>query len=505
MLADDLGPRGAVTPRDQLDRIVALVRRALRYWWVAALVAVAGTALTVGAALLKVDRYESASVIMYQEVISAQLLLGSSLAGERSRGMALRFEEMTRARPLLEQVIEEHGLFSDLIQSEGMSAAIEEMRKRIGFRAGGGGTFTISYRGDTREQAQAVTASLADHLIAWERELQRKRASTTKEFLANQRDQVEKDLQQRERDLAAFLRDHPEFATETVANTAGAGVRAARESRRAGESDPTLRALERQRNRIRARLEAGTAPPSPREASNPAVVEAERALRAAERELDQARRDLERKQARFTDKHPDVVFAKSQVAAAERRVAQARADLAQARGAPAVAPASEEDVAKLREELDDIEKKIASYKRRARRERSEADADDAAREVDEIVLLETEHQRLRREVDELRERYQAIEAKAFTAEIAAASEAAVQGSHLAVIEPAYRPTRPVGVSRTKLVLAGMIAFSGIGAAVAFALALVDDRIVSKYDVERLDLLPVLVVVPPGDRRRRGEV
>lgn len=495
---------GAITPRDQLDRLLALVRRAMRRWWIAAIVGVVGTALTIVLALLRSNSYESASVIMYQEVISSRLLLGSGAAGERSRGMALRFREMTMARPLLEKVIVENGLHPKLIEAEGMGAAIEEVRKQVGFRSGGGGTFTVSYKASTREEAQAVTASIATNLIEWEKELQLKSTSTTKEFLERQRSMVETTLKEREHDLAAFLRAHPEFAVETATqNSAGAGVRAAAQStRRPSSSDPKLRALERQRDRIEARLEALRAPDSaPRQPSNrePTAEEraAENALRVAQRDLDTAKRNLENKRARFTDQHPDVVIAKTNLRAAEQRVSAAESELATARRGGAEVPAPSEDrpadIARLTAELADVTDKITSYRRSMKKDKPQDSETDEG--VDQIVLLEAEHQRLRREVNELRERYQAVEAKAFTAEMAAASEAASQGSQLAIIEPAYRPSRPVGASRSKLVLAGMVVFTGIGMMIAFGLALIDDRIVSKYDIERLDLVPVLAVVP----------
>lgn len=500
---------GAVTPRDQLDRLLALVRRAFRYWWVTGIVGVLGTALALAFALSRPRQYESSTVIMYQEVISARLLQGGDAAGGHSRNMAIRFREMIMARPLLQKVIEELDLYQDVIEDEGMTAAVEEMRLAIQFGTRGGGTFMISYRGSTPEEAQAVTAKIADLLITWEKELQLERASMTKDFLDQQSMIAEEELRTRERELAEFLAAHPEFAAEdAVGNTPGAGIRAAQSSSKSTPKDPTLRALERQRDRIEARLAAseGRPPPrpQPREPS-PELRRAEEDVRNARRELSEAEAELARQQSRYTERHPDVVAAKGRVATAKKRVDAAEAEAARLAADPLgeidTKPPSEDEKAALENELREINKQIAAYKRRAAGSKDEGDKVDEG--ANRVVLLETEFQRLRRGVDESRERAEAIESKAFTAEMVAASELATQGSQLSIVEPAHLPTRPAGVGRSVLVLLGMVAFGAIGVALALGLALVDDRIVSKYDVERLEILPVLAVVPKISKKKRS--
>ena len=516
---------GAHTPRDQLDRVLALVRRAIRYWWVAGLVCVVGTLLSTALALMRGHQYQSASVIMYQEVISARLLQGASAGGDQGRGMALRFREMAMARPLLEKVIVEQEMYDDLIEADGIGAAIDEMRLRVGFRAGGGGTFVVSFTGDSPDEAQAVAASMATHLIEWEKDLLIERSGKTKDFLDRQRDMVQANLEDREHDLAEFFSENPEFAMDTGAAATGAGVRAAQESGAKPTqriADPALRALERQRSRIKARLAAAAddgkspapAPAAVRREQTPEERQAESELRYIERELDTAQRNLESMQARFTDQHPDVASAKTQVrtieknvkaAEAKLRAATAQADKGATKSTAPPPPATKADIAALEEELQEVNRNMVAYRRR-QEQSSGSEPKKEDEEVDEgvnkIVLLETEHQRLRREVSELQERKQSVEAKAFTAEMVAASEVATQGAQLVVIEPAFRPSRPAGTPRSMFVIAGMVAFTALGITLSFGCALMDDRIVAKYDIERLELLPVLVVVPMPKKQRK---
>jgi uncharacterized protein involved in exopolysaccharide biosynthesis len=458
-------------------------------------VTVLGALISVAFAFTRPHAYMSQTVIMHREVIPQNLVQGGE-AGAAVRGMGIRFREMVLASPLLEKVITKFDLFPDVESSRGKSSAIDELRQQVTFRTSGHGTFAIEYKGSTPELAQEVCGYLAELLIEWETQIQLESVSVTKNFLEEERARVEGELKAREKTLAEFLAEHPEFAEETAnpagGTSAGASIRAHRGGRQSTSTrDPRLRALQRQRDRIRARLETE---PTPAPAARRASPEVER----ARRELSQAQRDLEDKQSRFTERHPDVVAAKRRVSQAERRLEEAE----RVAGVPVTAPASTpEERAALRQELQRLDREIAAQRRRARQgDRAAPKQEDTSNWV---VQLETEWTRLNREVEDLRERYQGIEGKAYTAEIVAASELARQGDQLTIIEPASLPTRPAGAPRSLLVMAGTFVFGCLGLMLALGLALVDDRITSRWDVERLEIVPVLVEVPKAGGGKRG--
>ncbi len=503
---------GSLTPRDQLDRILALLRRSLRYAWVAALIGAIGTALAIAFALSRPHKYESSTVILHRELIPTQLIQGNQGGGFGSRNIAQRFREMINAAPLLEKVISDNNLYPSLVADQGMVEAVAQMRLAIQFRAGGGGTFTITYRGSTPEEAQVVTAQIADLLIEWEQEIKLESVNTTKSFLEQERVRALEDVRDKERQLAEFLNKHPEFAlssTDVATGAAGAAVRAKATGGGARKtpsvSDGKLRALLRQRERIKARLEERPEPVKPTNTpESPELRTARADERAARTELSRAERRLEDARARFTEAHPDVTAAKRAVDLAKKRLTAATAEVAKVAGAPPPAPVqplTDTDRGALRAELASIDRDISARRRALR-----AGAPDETPEQDEkantVVALETEWAQMFRQVEEARDRYEAIESKAFTAEIAAASEAASQGSQLTIVDPAFLPTKPAGMGRSILVMAGMVVFGGIGCVVALGLAFVDDRIVGRYDVDKLGLVPVLGVIPKAKKKRK---
>lgn len=479
-----------LTPREQIERILDLVRRAARYGWLVVAITAVGGGLSVLLALSRPHQYESETVLFYRELISQSVLQGREVV-QSSNTLSARFKEMLLARSNLVQVVKKFNLFPDVVERDGEVAAADLLRMRISFRDKGAGTFRISYKGDTPDEAQKVTQFLGERLKQTDNELRREQAAVTKNFLEQEKKEADEELKQRERTMAEFLAKHPEFAQETPGGSAsGAGIRAAQQKKSSASSsaESGLSALERQRRRIQARLANPDAPipvaPAPTRTSEPAE------LKAARRDIEEAQRELQEKLGQFTDKHPDVVAARNRLASAQQALRRLEAGL----------PAVSEEVAQplpldrgaLQRELAKVEREIAAY-------RSRQGGAAKSQVADDVVNLETEWSRLERVVEEARERVSSLESRVFTADITASSEFA-EAAQLSVIDDAYLPHTPAGKPRKLLVIAGGLLFAGLGVALALGLALIDDRIYRRYDLQRLGVAPVLVVVP-GDRRR----
>jgi uncharacterized protein involved in exopolysaccharide biosynthesis len=480
-----------LTPREQIERILDLVRRAARYGWLVVAITAVGGGLSVLLALSRPHQYESETVLFYRELISQSVLQGREVV-QSSNTLSARFKEMLLARSNLIEVVKKFKLFPDVVEGDGEVAAADLLRMRVSFRDKGAGTFRISYKGDTPEEAQKVTQFLGERLRQADNELRQEQAQVTKNFLEQEKKEADEDLKQREREMAQFLTQHPEFAQETPGGSAsGAGIRAAqKKSSSSSSSDSGLGALERQRRRIQARL-ANPDAPIPAPAPSPSRTSEPSELKAARRDIEEAQRELSEKLGQFTDKHPDVVAARNRLASAQQALRRLEA------GLPAV---SEEvaaplpvDRSALQRELAKVEREIAAYRSR------QGGSTPKSTVADDVVNLETEWARVERVVEETRERVSSLESRVFTADITASSEFA-EAAQLSVIDEAYLPHTPAGKPRKLLVMAGGLLFAGLGVALALGLALIDDRIYRRYDLQRIGVAPVLVVVP-GDKRR----
>jgi uncharacterized protein involved in exopolysaccharide biosynthesis len=193
-----------------------------------------------------------------------------------------------------------------------------------------------------------------------------------------------------------------------------------------------------------------------------------------------------------------VIGSKNSVAEATRRLNRLKA--AEPKPASSVtkiaATASPSD---LRKELSRIEGEINRLQ--ASSASPNATKEPANSIASELVSLETEHARLLRRVSVGTQRLSSLEARVFTAEITASSEFA-EAAKLVIIEKAFLPARPAGKGRKIIAIAGTFVFVFIGCVLAIGLALIDDRVYRRADIDELGIAPVLIVIPKGSKNRR---
>jgi uncharacterized protein involved in exopolysaccharide biosynthesis len=484
-----------VTNLDRLDRLVDYFRKATRYWWLVGGILVLGGILATLFAQSRPRRYQTWSVVFFQERIQSTVLRGSPEVSSRNIGD--RYRELLASQSLLRQIIDDPKLnpYPELLAKEGPDAAVEALRLSTSFQSRGTSAFRITYIDEDPARAQAVATRLTDLLNSIDDELRNALAQRTVKFALDQKEAAVKELRTREKAFTEFLAKHPEFVQGTSQSTAGASI-LANQNRATGavSSNPRVASLERQRARVLARLNAkpGTpitfesAPSPERVAALAAVTEAERELSAAKRELDGA---LLRG---WTDLHPSVVKARESIKTLQARLLQAQGQVPN-EAAAVMPPTSPEDRDALQRELKNLEDQLVSARSADRNLPSSKQPDSADAR---IVELETQHTALRSAVDEQRGQLVIQSDAAFRAQNQADQQLAEQGGRLSVVDPAFRPTKPHGAGKSVFVLVGLVVFGAIGGALALGLALIDDRLYRRDDLDELGIT-VLAVVPPA--------
>lgn len=494
-----------MTPRDRLQRLVDLGSKTRRYWWLVVIFAIGGAALSVAFAMIRPKNYQSYAVLFYQERIRSALL--SNREEQVQRNIGDRYRELLLARGQLAQIVSDPKLdpFPDEDDPE---VAIDKLREKIKFESRGANAFRITYTDSDPERAKNVTDKLTKLLQDKDEFLRRDQARVTVEFANKQKDEAAVDLAKHETELAEFLAKHPEFAQETNQPAGqgqvvgeGAAIRGVSNAKTAKGSTENARlyALERQRQRIQARLDAPPdAPPIRLPApQTPEKIAAEGAVTEARAKLAAANRELENALDKYTDQHPTVLRAK-------QRVADAQSDLLKAQKAvppdveTTIAPATEADRSKLKQDLARLEQQIADEQKRGKDGAASASA-AADATTNWVVQLETDHARLRRTVTEDRERVEALSDSVFRAQMDANQKLADTGAVLSVVDPAFKPVKPSGPGKTIIVLAGLALFLALGAGLALFFAVIDDRVYRRTDLEELGIA-VLAVIPPAQAR-----
>ncbi len=473
-----LNPDTTSDPRQQLDRALAFARRVRHFAWVVPAALAVGAVLCGIFLLVRKPDYVSETVLLYTEAIRPADQQGQS--ANQPRNTAVRLKEMLLARPMLTRVLNEHGLYQDVLRKEGLVDAIDEFREDLSFRAPGGETYTLAYKAKEPEKAQKVTSRLAELLIAEDGRARRAQARLTRDFLAGEAKRTEKELKDAELELAKFMAEHPSIAMDSMllmgGPTSGAAIRASQggtpqreplaELRRAVGTWQTLGPATR-----------GGAAPAPAGGGAPVFDRAEKAR--AEAALAAAQADLAEKSQRFTEEHPDVRSAAAALARAQERL-KGLGSAAPALPAVAGAPAQPRRVF------------VPGRPAAATPEKKAPAAAD-------LVELETQWARLTRTVNETRQRHEQIEASFFKADIAASSESGGHAVQVQIIDPAYLPLKPQPPGRGLIaaIFLGVSLLLGLMAAVACAIF--DDRIYDSQDTD--PTLPILTEVPSATNRR----
>jgi hypothetical protein len=157
---------------------------------------------------------------------------------------------------------------------------------------------------------------------------------------------------------------------------------------------------------------------------------------------------------------------------------------------PAVQP---ETARELERQLRSVEEAI----------RAGARGDDAPNDAGQsIVSLETRWAALTRDVAAARERYQSTQRRLFNAIVMDTAQATGAGTQLIVAEEAYFPKRPIKRGPLRTRVGAALAVLMLGVLIALGLGFLDPRVTSVWDLERLGIAPIVLVVPQLPRKKR---
>ncbi|MGE5786408.1 MAG: GumC family protein [Myxococcales bacterium] len=507
-------PADSLTYREVVGRLLHLIKRTLLYWPVFVAFGTIAIAAFFVAPILVPPIYESSTVLLYREVISADTAIGSAAGpteSRRSRNSRLREAALSRAT--LTPIIAANGLYRDVVEKLGEIEAVERMRQDTRFIVAESDAITISYRGESPQQVVQVIKDLVASTTDQARTYSTEQSQSTVTFLEAQLASSTKELSKAEQSLAEFLSIHPEFALESAATQMGTAIRAgaAREQAASSKAGDPLAALNRQAARLQRRIQDASKPQPTTPVGPPMVDAPPPSVAEAERNLKRAQETLADRLSHYTDKHPDVVAARSQVRVAEQRLVAAR----EAARAPSLAlPATQAPTAiaspagdgasldKLKAELNQVQRMILTAKGALPEARKDTTVTDTAlNESSGIVELETEWSSLNREVFSARERNDQIQKQLFKASLLAKVRSS-GGGQIIVIDEAYVPRKPVtrGKKKTGAAGAGIVMFLGL--LTAFVLALTDDRLYNRHDVRVHGIGPIAHTVPLVTRRVR---
>ena len=456
---------GVDAVRDQLDRLIPVLRR-MRKHWVVGLLGFAVFSLVVAFfANSYVEQYVSSTVVFHQPAAQTESVTG----GREVRADPTLLRELLLRHSRLESLINEVGVHRGIVEQAGINVAVEEVRLRVRFDAVGQSTFRITYRGNSAEMAQKVTKWLAESLVEGDLERRKLAAANTKKFVDEELDRVAQELLAAEEELEVFVTKHPEFSKAAKE----------REQQRA-RTRPVARAPRRVVPKPGGGVMPKGADPDPR------LIEARS---TAIQELSNSTRELTALRAAYTEKHPDVRAAEARVAAAETKVKQTTAAIEnQARD-------------EAYDQVESAPPPTTSAKPRPRRRRAAPAPKKAPkpRPSSNLAALEVDFTRLQHAVENARDRQARLADEAHRADAATRSSIAGHDARVVILDEAFLPPMPIRTKKVFYQLGIPVAFLA-GLALLLLRAILDDRVYDADDLVQMGYQPLLAVVPSRDAR-----
>jgi len=455
---------------------------------------VVGGGLSLAFAMSRQHTYQSWTTLFYQEKIQSSVF-SQQREDVAQRNIGDRYRELLLARDQLINVVNDAKLnpYPDVGDPED---AVERLRQAVKFESRGANAFRISYTDQNPQRAMDVTRRLFEVLDSKDDQLRKEQAQFTVKFAQNQATEAQVELQKRETNLAGFLVAHPEFAQDP-STTTDLSHRAPKPAA-ATEKPASARvlALQRQRARLQARLDAPPDAPVVQlpAAPTPEKIAAEQAVQQAQSEVNAAQRELDEANQKYQPAHPSVIRAQEKLVAAQQKLRHAQSNVPPD-VVVEVKPATGDDRVKLARQIAELDAQIAQESG----SKTPTVAPITVDNTDKIVKLESDHAELRRLVNEARGRAEALGNALFRAQIDD-SQNAESGGRLTVVDQPFKPVRPTGAGKTIILLAGFVLFTLLGLALAVGMAVIDDRLYRSVDVVQLGL-PVLAVIPAAHVKR----
>jgi len=391
------------------------------------------------------------------------------------------------SRTRLEGVITQLNLYPEERKKLPMEKIIENIRMRINLEISsaqramakqGATAFTLSYEDESPQTAALVANTLASMFMEEHLKLREEQAVGTSEFLAEQLQQLETQLKEREAAIGAYKMSHmgelPEQREATLAVLARLQQQldAIQESIRRAQDRKILLQQQIATEKEFSRTRSGSGSP----------------LEAGVDSLEQLKENLAVLESRYKPNHPDILRTKKMIekwGKTEGKTGEKGEGQGAIEGNRVIANLQQQinavdmEVKNLQIESDRVKQKIYAYQGR----------------IENTPRREQELLDLQRNYDNLSASYQDLDAKKLEAERAENLERRQKGEQFRILDPARVPQMPSKPDIPRILAMVIIAALGGSVGLAFGREYIDKSFYRLDDIESFLNLPVLAGIP----------
>jgi polysaccharide chain length determinant protein (PEP-CTERM system associated) len=470
-----------------IQQITTLLRGMWKYrrWGMGVAWVVAAIASAV--VLFMPDRYEaSARVYVDTQTILRPLMTGLAVQPNIEQQVNMLSRTLI-SRPTVEKLIRMADLDLNAKTPAQQNALIDKVTKSLSIRsAGRDNLYTLSYQGDSPEQAMRVVQSLLTIFVESSLGDSRTDSASARRFIEEQIRAYETKLTDAESRLKEFRLRNIEMQSVDGLDMAG---RMAETSSRLSQARLELQEAESARASARRQLDRA------RLAQNSTVNRSSVSLTPElDARLDVQRRNLDLLVQRYTEEHPDVVQTRRMLRELEEQRTRELTDLQRVdftnpgervlETSPALVElsrihsAAEVQVASLRARVAEFESRV-----------------NLSREQSKLApQIEAELARLNRDYEVHRKNYEDLAARRESITMSGQLESTASLADFRVIDPPRANTAPVAPNRVLLLPMALLAALGAGLGVAFVMSQVRPVYFDAGALRQQTQLPLLGVV-----------
>ena len=446
---------------------LGIVRRRWLWMLIALAVGTAGTAVLYST---RTPSYQASATVIVSRQQIPEDFVRSTVSGLDSLAEINSLLGEAFSQKFLIELIEEHGLYGDLIDNLHPASAATLMRESIIVTPQHNLTSNrrqnrdasviigISYSASDPKIAAAVTNGLAGNIIDTSIERRSLQAQGTTRFLRRELTSSEQSLEVIDEQMSSFRRAHR------------------------GEMPADLETLLRKLERLESRRTSVREQVTATQERLIQIENAEGVDSSPATVLAGLRMQLAQQLGLHTDEHPNVLALRRQISAVEDEMGELSRLLSQAdTGSEILAASAYRELATLRSSLEETGREIDDLEDRVSRI---PDTQDALHGLEERATV-------------LRENYLEFLRKVQDAELAETLESAQQGPKVSILDPATAPVAPT-YSRRRYLLLGAIASLMLVVGTGVLLELLDPVVLNRFQLEAIGGPPILGAVSRMD-------
>jgi polysaccharide chain length determinant protein (PEP-CTERM system associated) len=380
--------------------------------------------------------------------------------------------EAILSRTRLQQVVEEFNLYPQLTGIDGRAS---KLRRNIQIDIRRNDTFAISFDHTVPEMARQVAERLGSLFVNENLEMREQLATGTTTFINMEVDRLRKELEKEEAEVNLFKAEHRFELPEQL--------------------DANLRTLEQLRTQLQSNSLRVSSLQERKASLGKQLAEVQNIPTVgSSKDFETRKLQLQDLLARYSEKHPDVIRLKEEIQSLEAEAKR----LSQTKGTvptPIVRDPVQQVLIKQIEDLNleinsmqaaevALRKQIASYQTR----------------VDNAPMRAIELSKISRGYDIKLKKYQDLQGKSHESQLSENMEKKQKGEQFQVVDQANLPQAPAAPNRLFIFIAAL----GLGIAVAFGLAFVQDNLDTSFkraeELREYSDVPLLATIPAVSSR-----